>query len=264
MRIAHILSSILLLLVASDAFGACAPIRLGYVDQHRPPFAVGTGRAVPAAPGATLDLVREIGASQGCAVIGVRLPPMRLRKALQSGAIDAMLMDADSADAAEFALPQASRGEPDPARALPMFTMVYVHAQDKIAAERDPAAWFAGHTLGVNNGASLAGKLRALGIRIDDGAHDTARNLEKLIRRRLDGYAATVVAPDNMDQAVAAKFGDKLARLDKPLRMQHFWLAFTRAYHVQNRAAVEAMWDWVGVHGHRRFVALARQYEHVK
>ena len=248
-------------MMAVQACQACAPIRLGYVNQHRPPFSFGTGSVVPPAAGATLDLVRDIGATTACQVTGVRLPPLRLRAALESGAIDAMLLDAADTDLPLFALPLTKAGQLDRERALPMYTVVFVRAEDKHSADADPMAYFSTHTLGVNNGASLAIKLRALGMLVDDGAHDTARNLEKLARRRIDGYAGTLVYPEGMDKTAAAQYGTQLARLDKPLRMHHFWLAFSRSYYVANRSDADAMWESMRLNGAERFTALVKKYE---
>jgi hypothetical protein len=261
MRSAHVVAVILMVLAAGPAAGSCTPLRLGYVNQHRPPFAIGAGSFVPPAAGASVDLVREAGVSAGCSIVAVRLPPLRLRAALESGAIDAMLLDASEADTAHFALPIAKNGQLDRDRALPMYTMVYVRVQDKAAADADPAAFFATQVLGVNNGASLAGKLRAAGMRIDDGAQDTPRNLEKLVRQRIGGYAATGVSPEGIDRAVAAHYGNQVARLDKPLRIHHFWLATTRRWYAGNRDQAEAIWDWIGAHGQDRFIALVKKYE---
>jgi hypothetical protein len=255
------LSGLLLALtLAGEAWAACAPLRVGIVDQHRPPYFIGRGAVEAARPGATVELLREAGASAGCKVVSVRLPALRLRHALETGTIDAMLMEAGTEDAQAFALPLDAGGHADTARGLPMFTMAFVRAADKAAADADPALFFATRTLGVNNGATLAVKLRKEGLRVDDGAADSARNLEKLARGRIDGYAAIMVAPTDADANVAALYGEQLQRMERPLRTQHFWLVFTRSYQHSNRAQVDAMWDWLGTRGHARFVALVGQY----
>jgi hypothetical protein len=251
---------LLALTLAGEACAACAPLRVGIVDQHRPPFFIGRGPTEAPRPGATVELLREAGASAGCKVVSVRLPPLRLRHALERGSIDAMLMEASADDVQAFALPLDANGDVDTARGLPMFTMVFVRAADKALADADPALFFATSTLGVNNGATLAAKLRKEGMRVDDGATDSARNLEKLARRRIDAYAATMIAPADADKNVAALYGEQLLRVEKPLRTQHFWLAFTKSYQRSNHTQVDTMWDWLGSHGHDRFVALVEQY----
>ncbi|SHG71021.1 hypothetical protein SAMN05428948_1716 [Massilia sp. CF038] len=263
MRAARIGFALAASLLATHASGACTPIRLGYVDQHRPPYFIGNGSTEAERPGATVDLIREMAAASGCTVLAVRLPPLRLRQALVSKQVDATLMNATPADAAEFALPLHADGKLDAARAVRMYTVVFVRAADQIALHTDPRDYFAVHRLGTNNGASLAAQLRAEGFRVDDGAHDGARNLEKLARHRIDGYAATMVAPTRMDASVEAKFGAQLVRLKTPLRVHHFWLAFSKPYYAANRAAVETMWTWMGAHGDQRFNWHVDQYANV-
>jgi len=58
-----------------------------------------------------------------------------------------------------------------------------------------------------------------------------------------------------------ATFGKQLVRLERPLRVHHFWLAFNKRYYENNRSQVEAMWAWIGAHGHMRFVTLVEQYQ---
>lgn len=261
MRLAHLLSFLAMLLASDFASSACTPIRLGYVNQHRPPYFLGASSIESRFPGATVDLLRDMAASAGCEVVSVRLPPLRLRQALLNGDIDATLMDAGHSDLDEVALPHTNSGKLDAERAVRMYTVVFVRADDKIPPHTDPRVYFATRRLGTNNGASLAVQLRAQGFTIDDGAHDSPRNLEKLARGRIDGYAATMVAPNRMDPFVTAKFGARLVRLDTPLRIHHFWLGFSKHYYERNRAQVDAMWDWMGAHGNARFVERVEQYE---
>lgn len=261
MRALHVLSFVTMLLVTGHASGACTPLRLGYVNQHRPPYFLGSSSMEGNPPGATVDLVRDAGASAGCQVVSVRLPPLRLRQAMDSGTIDAMLMDAADSDAVRYALPLTGNGKLDQARAVRMYTVVFVRAADRLPADIDPQRYFVTHKLGMNNGASLAAQLRTAGFRVDDGATDATRNLEKLVRGRTDGYGATMVSPDSADSRIAAMYGTQLVRLATPMRTHHFWLAFTRSYYERNHGEVDTMWNWVGAHGHERFVALVRQYE---
>lgn len=260
MHAAHIVAILAMLLAIDHASGMCTPLRLGYVNQHRPPYFLGSGSAESRAPGASVDLMRDVAASAGCRIISVRLPPLRLRKAMDNDSIDAMLMAAGQSDVSHYALPLTKNGRLDEARAIPMYTVVFVRADDKLPANTDPQHYFASHRLGMNNGSTLAAQLRTMGFTIDDGAHDGARNLEKLARGRIDGYAATLVTPGQLDASIAASFGKQIVRLDTPLRTHHFWLAFTKRYHDRHRDAVETMWNWVGEHGHQRFVERVNEY----
>ncbi len=260
MRIYTILATALLLLAAGYANAACGPIRLGYVDHHRPPYYMGAGTEQSPA-GASVDLIRAIAASSGCSIISVRLPLPRLRTALESGLIDAMPMDAGDDDAERFALPKTKEGRLDRDKALRFNTVVFVRSADKLPKDTDPLVYFKTHRLGINQGSPLAGQLRNMGFMVDDGAIDVERNIEKLIRNRLDGYGASMVAATDMDAIVAARFGKQVFRLDKPLYVNNIWLAFSKSYREQNPKEVDAMWNWVGTHGRARFAEIVKQYE---
>jgi hypothetical protein len=261
MRTAPVLIFLATLLAFGDAKCACMPMKLGYVNLHRPPYFLGAGTAEATNPGATVQLIRDVAASAGCDVISVRLPPLRLRQALSDAVIDAMLMDASDSEIAHYALPQTRDGKLDAKRAIRMYTVVFVRADDKIPGDTEPSSYFINHRLGMNNGATLAAQLRKQGATVDDGAQDSARNLEKLVRGRIDGYAATLVSPTQMDSFIAATFGKQLVRLESPLRIHHFWLGFNKHYYQRNRAQVEAMWEWIGARGHARFAELVEQYQ---
>jgi hypothetical protein len=261
MRMARVLIFLATLLAFDYADGACVPMKLGYVNQHRPPYFLGASSVEARPPGATVQLVREIADSAGCEISSVRLPPLRLRQALGDAVIDAMLMDAGDSDLDHYALPQTRDGKLDAKRAIRMYTVVFVRADDKIPLDADPSLYFASRRLGMNNGASLAEQMRKQGATIDDGAQDGARNLEKLVRGRIDGYAATMVSPTQMDAFIGATFGKQVVRLDTPLRIHYFWLGFNKQYYERNRPQVEAMWNWLGAHGHLRFAELVEQYQ---
>lgn len=261
MRKADLLSCLAMLLAIDYANCACMPVRLGYVNQHRPPYFLGVGSVEASPPGAAVELIRDVAAVAGCQVVSVRFPPLRLRQALDNGEIDAMLMDASDTDLGTYALPQSHNGKLDAERAVRMYTVVFVRADDKIPPDADPRTYFLTRRLGMNNGATLAAQLRTRGFAIDDGAQDGARNLEKLVRGRIDGYAATLASPTHMDAFIAATYGMKLVRLEAPLQIHNFWLGFSKRYYERNRPNVEAMWGWIGSHGHTRFVELVEKYQ---
>jgi hypothetical protein len=186
---------------------------------------------------------------------------LRLRQALTDGVIDAMMMDASDSDLAHYALPLTSAGKLDAKRAIPMYTVVFVRAEDQVPLDSDPNSYFTSRRLGMNNGATLAEQMRKQGVSVDDGAKDGASNLEKLIRGRIDGYAATLVTPMQMDAYINGTFGAKLVRLAAPLRVHHFWLGFNKRYYDRNRPQVEAMWEQLGMQGQAHFTDLVEQYQ---
>lgn len=261
MRTLKVIAAIAVALAAGQAVAACATLRVGYIDQHRPPYYLGSGAVVPARAGASIDLIREIAASAGCDTVFVRLPLLRMRAALIAGTIDAMPMDASEDDALLVALPKDKAGRLDRSKALRYHTVVFVRSADNLPADTDPVDYFKTHMLGVNHGASMVPQLQAQGYKIDEGALDAPRNLEKLLRKRIDGFASSLVSVGDMDGLVAARYGRQLMRLQKPLRVTNIWLGVSKAYFEKNPRQTEVMWNWVGAHSAARFAALVKQYE---
>ena len=250
-----------LLLAAGQAAAACHPMRLGYVDQHRAPYFLGSGSAEAVPAGAAVDLVREAALVVGCKVTAVRLPQARLRQALKAGTIDAMAMEAVDADREHFALPLDAAGKLDAGKALRTHLVVFVRSSDSALRNIDPARGFGQRWLGSNYGSPQVGQLRKLGFQVDDGALDPARNLEKLLRNRIDGYAVSVTSPGDLDKWVAAKYGNAIVRLERPLQTSNIWLAMSKDYQARHPAQVTAIWGWMAEHGRQRFARIVRQYD---
>lgn len=260
MRLLHFSSILALTLAAGAAAAQCTPLRMGYTDQHRPPYYLGSGNAEAAPAGAAVDLMREAAAAAGCEVTTVRLPMARLRGALRTGAIDTMPMEANESDKHLYALPLDAKGNLDMSRALRVHIVVFVRARDKALRNIDPARDFGRRWLGADHAVPLVAPLRKRGFRVDDGALDSERNFEKLMRKRIDGYAVSVAAPGDMDQWVAAKYGDAIVRLERPLQTNNIWLAISKDYQARHPAQVDVMWRWVAENGRLRFARLIRSY----
>jgi hypothetical protein len=261
MRFAAPWLSIVLMLATADAAAACATMRVGYPDQNRPPYYLGTGSSEANPPGASIELLREIAASADCPMVTSRMPLLRLRVALEAGQLDAVPIEANDSLLGTFALPVDKRGKLDTAKAIHNYTVVYVRAADHAAASVDTENWLRTHGLGTIQGTPFAAILRARGMTIDDGAVDYMRNLEKLKRGRFDGFIVSVIEPDDLDAFVATHFGKELLRLEQPMRTARIWLAFNKDYYAVNKAHVEAMWNWIGNNAQARLAVLQKKYE---
>jgi hypothetical protein len=261
LRLLKLSLSVCLLAAASLACAACAPVRAGYIDQHRPPYYLGNGALAPEQPGASVELLREILASVGCPMLPVRLPSLRIRSALSGGALDVAPLIVHGKDEDDFALPRDAQGRPDRDKTLRSLTIVWVRAADKLPRDTDPADYFKGRRLGVTHGAPFVAEFRSGGIIVDEGALDTIRSFDKLMLKRLDGFAVALTAPGDMDAFVSARYGDDLVRLDKPLRSTYVWLAVNPDYYKANRDQVEAMWRWIASNGRARFDLLLKKYD---
>jgi hypothetical protein len=253
-------ASALLFAVSVHAHGACAPVRFAYPDQDRPPYWLGNGSEVANPPGASVELVREFTGSVGCPVALLRLPVMRLRTALQAGVADFTPADDSSIGTPGVAFPLDANGEVDAKRAVPLVMVAFVRASDRIDPAADPASHFRGRTVGTTLGASYAVRMKQLGINIDSGGYGVVSNLEKLRLKRIDGFVVSLITETDMDRFVAERYRGQFVRLEKPLIRTNIWLAASKAYYDSHTAQVEAMWNWLGSTGNKRFTALLKKY----
>jgi len=238
-----------LLLACSAVSGvqaACAALRFGYIDQHRPPYYMGEGTAVPDPAGATVDLIRDavLGSGFGCLPQLVRLPPARLRLALVTGDIDMTIIGEMASYPPEIALPRDKNGEVDGNRALHNKLIVLVRASDKLPASTNPMSYFKGKVLGAGQGNAFAAKLREQGLTIDDGARDVERNIEKLKLHRFDGVIVGAVKPGHIE-AVLKRYHGEIVQLPLPLVDTKLWLGFNQNYYQAHREQAEALWSWI-------------------
>jgi hypothetical protein len=234
-------------LIATPALAAeCIPVRVGYMDQNRPPYWLGEGDKVPDPPGAAVDLIRDavLGAGFGCTPIWVRLPAARLKVALAKGDIDLAPVGELSFYPAEIALPRDKAGNIDLKRALHNQVLVLVRSKDNLPASTNPMQYFKGKTLGIPMGNSYAPRLREAGLTLDEGARDLDRNIEKLRLGRVDGVVVAAVAPAHLKQTLD-KYKGSIEQLPQPLLNIRLWLAFNDSFYHAHPQQSEALWTWL-------------------
>jgi hypothetical protein len=226
--------------------GTCIPVRVGYMDQNRPPYWLGEGDKVPDPPGAAVDLIRDavVGAGFGCAPIWVRLPVARLKLALANGDIDLAPLGELSFYPAEIALPRDKAGNIDLERALHNKVLVLVRAGDKLPASTNPMQFFKGKILGIPQGNGYATRLREAGLTLDEGGRDLERNIEKLKLGRVDGVVVAAVAPKHLQQTLDKHKGT-VVQLQQPLLNIRVWLAFNDNFYRAHTPQSEALWTWL-------------------
>lgn len=240
---------VLLLSCVTAAESACPPVRIGYIDQDRPPYWLGSGAEVPAPAGAGVDYVRAAAfATIACPLQFVRLPSARLRTALAAGDIDYLPVEERPEMPPEYVVPRDRNGALDRARAVRTRIIVLVRAADQLPADTPTPHYFRERVIGVPLGAPYTSLLRDAGIRVDDGALDLERNIAKLKLKRIDGVALSVSQTNDMDRVIAERHGDEIVRLRVPLFSSNIWLATNAAYYAAHKEQVDAMWTWMATH----------------
>jgi hypothetical protein len=255
------LMALALALLANGAMAACAPVKVGYSNQHVPPYYMENSQVEASPPGAAVDLIRELLALHGCPMISVRLPPLRIVQALEAGTIDMAPAAAPTPEMKATVYPLDKQGALDRERSLKMYTMVFVRAEDKLARDGDPLKLLAGKKLATNFGAPYAALLRQQGFDIDDGALNMGRNFEKLLRHRVDAVIISLTAPSDMDAVLLSDHGSSIVRLEKPIRQANIWIATSRQFYTSHRDTAESIWTWLGANGRNRFAQLLKKYE---
>ena len=255
-----VLATAALLMLCGHVCASDCVVRVAYPDRDRPPYYIGNGPAIPAAPGAGAELLRQALRTTGCTPELVRLPPARIKLALTNGSIDFALVDLPDNETPYSALPLTAAGVPDARRGMRVTAVVYVRAADALPASTVPRDYFRNRILASNQSSSLGDPLRADGYKIDDGAADAFSNMDKLLLRRVDGFTIAVSRPDAADAAIAGRHGASLVRLPIPLRTSTVWLSASTAYHQQHGEQVEAVWTWWSENSARRLAELMRVY----
>jgi hypothetical protein len=246
------LRSFLLALFLCGAIGAeaaCPTVRIGYIDQDRPPYWLGSGVEVPDPPGVGVDYMRAMAAAViPCPIQLVRMPTTRLRLALAAGEVDFLPIEERPDLPSEVVLPRDRNGALDRSRAVKTSIIVLVRAADQLPPDTITPRYFQGRMMGVPYGAPYTDALREAGIRVDDGGRDFERNIGKLKLKRVDGVALTVGMLNDMDQAILERHGNEIVRLRVPLFSSNIWLATNPAYYAAHREQVEAVWTWMATH----------------
>jgi hypothetical protein len=248
-------------LIANSALAACGQVKVGFSNQHVPPYYMNNSQVEANPPGAGVDLIREILTLHGCTMVSVRLPPLRIPQALEAGTIDIAPASAPTPDTKSTVYPLDKQGALDRERSLKMYTMVFVRADDKFARDGDPMRVLAGKKLATNFGAPYAAPLRQAGFDVDDGALNMGRNFDKLLRHRVDAVVISLTAPSDLDALILADHGTSIVRLEKPIRQANIWIATSRQFYTANRDTAESIWNWLGANGRSRFTQLMKKYE---
>lgn len=259
----HLLRTLLVLLamqfnmaMAADK-APCGQIRVGYPDQERRPFFLGSGTEVPAVPGAAVQLIQSSFSSLHCTVQFVRMPEGRLRVALASNQIDFAPIALDDLGIGNTRLPSLPNGKLDLKRALKLDIVVYVRAQPDLQLNVDPASYLNRKIIGANLGTPLTLILSERGFSVDQGAANIERNLEKLKAKRIDGVAVVAIGDTtSLDALVAQGSAGGIVRLHKPLATAYYTLGASPARFESDPHLVHAVWDDIGQHWQRQLRSL--------
>jgi len=237
----------------------CQTIRFVYSDSENFPYAAGQGAAIPASPGAGIDLVKELAASYHCELTLSRLPTKRAHAYVMEGMQDATIISGLEPDIGEkLALPRNETHALDNARSVKVGIYVYVLKKDLQAADADTKTWLANRTVGVGVGSRYGELFRRMGSKVEQNDATLQSGLNKLLAGRIDAVAS--IGP-KFDTYLAAHPEIPIERIEKPILQVRAFLAFSPEYYSAHRNLVESIWKTIATSGQKRFEELVRQYQ---
>ena len=245
----------LLALVLAPSVFACS-LRIVYSDVAAPPYILGNGTEVPAAPGIAVEVVNEAAQVVGCKLTWVRLPNRRVQIEMERGEADAMLMFSYNPERAKYAVYPLKDGKPDGALRLAVLSYyVYVKANSATAWD---GAHFAnlGGAVGVNAGYSVAADLTKMGLAVDE-ARSTEQNFTKLQMGRIGAY---VMQDFPADLVIEQKALTDVQKLPLPFSTKDYFLPYSQRFFNVSSADGLRLWAQIGKTKSSRIKELLMKY----
>lgn len=237
---------VFLLGISSSAFAApCGIVKVGYTDQPRPPFFLGSGHETPEPPGMAVELIRNSFAALNCRVHFKRYPPARLASALSQGAVDFSFVGLGPKLRREITVPTLSNGNVDRQRALHLKGVVFVRAKDGISPVVLPSVYFRSHALAAYKELQVFNALPSETIVVDYGGKDIWANFEKLRLSRVDGVMAALFDVRSMDEIILFRYQGSIVRMPIPLTSIDLTLATNASFKLQNPLLVAQTWNQI-------------------
>jgi len=217
-------------IAAFTAAAAAVEMRLGYPDQAVPPFLIGNGDQIPAAPGIAIELVQRALREAGGEPVLSRMPLARVEASLRAGRLDGLPCVAYTAERAAFLVFPTHNGTPDATRRCTSLNYVLYQRRG------GQVAWD-GRTLrmngpvGILRGSAIEEPLRAMGLELVDR-----------------GRIAAIATLENLGDHHLRLSSERghFEKLAPPLSSTHYYLAVTTRFYARHPDFVERLWRRVG------------------
>lgn len=227
-------------MLVSPAVLACS-LNMAYSDVAAPPYLIGDGPQVPAAPGIAIELVNDAASNAGCKIHWQRLPNRRVQREMETGGVDAMLMYSFNAERASYAVYPMKDDKPDPAlRLAELRYHVYV-------LEASPLTWDGKQfdrnpgTVGVNFGYSVAADLQKIGISVEE-ARSTEQNFQKLQSGRIAAYVMQDFPADTVIESLHIR---GVRKLPIAFSTKDYFLPFSKTFYATSPAVAARLWEQI-------------------
>jgi polar amino acid transport system substrate-binding protein len=245
-----------LLVVALTPGAFACSLKIVYSDVAAPPYIVGNGEQVPAAPGVAVELVNDAAQAVGCKLNWIRLPNRRVQTDMERGQADAMLMYSYNPERAKYAVYPMKDGKPDGSfRLAALSYYVYVKSSSPTGWDGKQFSSLTG-PVGVNAGYSVAVDLTKMGLMVDE-ARSTEQNFTKLRMGRISVY---VMQDGPADLVIEDGQLSDVQKLPLPFSTKDYFLPFSQRYFDTSSTEGLRLWEQIGKTKKSRVEELLMKY----
>lgn len=248
-RFIGILAAAVLVCLAGPLAAADAPkpISLIFDTNENPPFTYGVGTEIRSPlPGLVIELLRAASAHAAVPIELTRVPWARGLELIQAAEADGIFMSSYTQDRLAYGVYPMKDGKPDVGRKLVDLSYWLYVRQDSGVDWDGKAIINLQAPIGATTGFAIIPMLRSMGVTVvEDPVH--LRNLYKLIRGEIDGYAELQA---HVERALRdhPKVFDTIVKLPTPLRTTPYYLMFSKPFYAASPDRAERLWDaiaWV-------------------
>ncbi len=244
----------LLLLICPLAGARDAPLRFvfAYEDRELPPFYMGSGETVPAAPGVYIELIQKLAAAHPALKLELRrMPWKRCLANLRDGEVDALIASYQPerrefgaypfAASAPLATAQDANSAPPASLRLSEQTYALYRRRNTALRWDGQQLHVAEGVTGAPRGYSIVADLRKNGIKVDE-IDNTEIALRMLRTGRLAGVATldVVAAPMLLRDEFSA-----VEKLSPPLVTKAYYLMLSHRFVDQHPDLAQSLWQTV-------------------
>lgn len=242
----------------SSGASAAEVLRAAYEDKPLPPFYMGAGVEIdPAAPGVSVELLREAAQAAGIDIQFERMPWTRCLKSLQRGEVDAIFNASFKEERLEAGVYPMVGGKPDPSRRITTLAyMLYRLKGGPVTWDGKTIGGLGDSPVGAQAGYSVVEDLTHMGVKPEEAA-DTLTNFKKLASNRIRAVAQLEASGD---AALAGGAFPSIEKVKQPLITKDYFLMFSHQYYGANKDAAERLWGKLAEIRDRRSPALFAKY----
>ncbi|HOV13147.1 MAG TPA: transporter substrate-binding domain-containing protein [Spirochaetota bacterium] len=217
-------------------------LKIGYVDEPLPPFAMGTGTTQPNPPGIYIDIINQVAKDLGISVIYKRQPVKRVQLSIEEGLFDAYFSLSYKPERLKLGQYPMKNGTIDGSRRIGAVSYFLYKLEDSPLEWDGKTIKNVDKEIGANLGFSVAEDLRKMGYQVSE-TKTTGSNLKKLQLGVISAFAGQDVDTDALIKT--GKYG-KIVKIQIPLSTKHYFIIFSNQFMKDNSAIAEKFWDRLG------------------